>query len=112
MVYSLALWKQNSAAPKDPQAIPYLALFKHEKGPFNPLTLSMFSLGTRTSSIMIIPVIEAFKDPFPSILGAERPLNDFSQTKPLISPCSSLAQITKTSAMGEFVIQFLAPLRM
>ena len=33
----------------------------------------------------------------------------FSSTKPRISPASSLAQTTKTSAMGELVIHILAP---
>ena len=33
MVYSRAVSKQSSAAPKTPHEIPYLALFKHPKGP-------------------------------------------------------------------------------
>jgi len=36
--YVLALWKQAIAAPKAPHEIPYLALFKQENGPLNPLT--------------------------------------------------------------------------
>ena len=35
----------------------------------------------------------------------------FSRMKPLITPSSSLAHTTKTSAMGELVIQVLVPLR-
>lgn len=32
-VYCRAAWKQNSAAPRAPQAIPYRALFRQPKGP-------------------------------------------------------------------------------
>lgn len=62
--------------------------------------------GTLTSSITICPVTLALRENFPSILGVVNPFIDLSKMKPLISPpCSSdLAQITKTSATGEFVI--------
>ena len=72
----------------------------------------------------IIPVTEDLKENFPSILGAERPFipeiftkarapqhsynRPFSRMNPL-SPPSVCAQMMKTSAMGEFVIQFLLP---
>ena len=47
----------------------------------------------------------------PSILGASNPFIPFSIINPLILLPSevSLAHTTKTSAMGELVIQFLAP---
>merc|ERR1712032_1233615 len=86
------------------------ALFRQEKGPLKPTTLgSMFSSGTATSSMKIMPVWEALRENLPSIFGAERPGTPFSRMKPL-SPPSVWAQTTKTSAMGEFVIQFLLPL--
>merc|ERR1712032_138583 len=86
------------------------ALLRQEKGPLKPTTLgSMFSSGTATSSMKIIPVWEALRENLPSIFGAERPGIPFSRMKPL-SPPSVWAQTTKTSAMGEFVIQFLLPL--
>ena len=34
ITYCLAVSRQNSAAPSAPQLIPYLALFKHPKGPY------------------------------------------------------------------------------
>jgi hypothetical protein len=68
----------------------------------------MFSEGTKTLSIIIIPVQEALNENFPSILGAVNPSISFSRIKPLITP-SSLAQTTKISAMGELVIQHLVP---
>ncbi len=110
IVYSI----QNSAAPKTPKEIPNLALFKHEKGPLSPLTYKTFSLGTLTSFKWIIPVLDIYKDIFPSISGVSIPSIKFhSKIKPLISLSSaSLAQTTKISAIGELVIQFLEPLRM
>jgi hypothetical protein len=85
--YCLALWKQNSAAPKTPQDIPNLALFKHENGPFSPFTDgNIFYLGTLTLSKLISPVIEAFKESFPLILLAVNPFIPFYKIKPLISP--------------------------
>ena len=47
----------------------------------------------------------------PSIFGAASPFMPRSSTKPLIlPPCASdFAQTTKTSAIGELVIQFFAP---
>jgi hypothetical protein len=71
----------------------------------------MFSSGTMTSSITIYPVIEAFKLILPLISGAFKPLNPFSKIKPLISFLSSLAHTTKTSAIGELVIQVLVPFK-
>lgn len=74
------------------------------------LTLgNMFSLGTCTSSIKIMPVTEARRLILPSILGELRPSMPLSRRKPLMSPWSSLAQTTNTSAMGELVIQFFDP---
>jgi hypothetical protein len=58
----------------------------------------------------ISPVIEARSENFPSVLGALRPFMPFSSRKPRIVPSSSLAQTTKTSAMGELVIHIFAPL--
>lgn len=85
--YSLALWKQNSAAPRTPQEIPNRALFRQEKGPFNPLTVgNICDLGTLTLSITISPVTEAVKDNLPWITLAERPFMPFSRTNPRISP--------------------------
>lgn len=113
MVYSRALWKQNSAAPSVPQEMPNLALFKQENGPFKPLTVgNICSSCTRTSFIAIYPVIEALRDSFPSIFGAVSPCIPFSKMKPLMSPASSLAQTTKTSAIGELVIQLFVPFKM
>ena len=40
MTYSRARWKQSSAAPNDPHAIPYRALLRQLKGPFSPVTSS------------------------------------------------------------------------
>ena len=58
-----------------------------------------------------MPVIEARRENLPSIFGAVRPVMPFSSRKPLIlPPCASdLAQTTKTSAIGELVIQVFAP---
>mmetsp|Transcript_31908 Transcript_31908/g.92696 ORF Transcript_31908/g.92696 Transcript_31908/m.92696 type:complete len:264 (-) Transcript_31908:397-1188(-) len=110
-VYWVAVSRQNLAAPMAPQEMPKRALFRQEKGPPNPRASgSWFSAGTGTSSMKIIPVAEARRENFPSILGAERPAKSFSKMNPRITPSSSLAQTTKTSAMGELVIQFLEPL--
>jgi hypothetical protein len=59
----------------------------------------------------ISPVIEARNDSLPSIFGAESPFMPFSSTKPRMSPASSFAQTTKTSAMGELEIHIFAPFR-
>ena len=56
----------------------------------------------------IIPVTEDLRENLPSILGAESPSIPFSRMNPL-SPPSVWAQMMKTSAMGELVIQFLLP---
>lgn len=110
--YYLARWKQNSAAPRTPQEMPNLALFRQENGPFKPFTVgNMFSFGTFTLSIVISPVIEALNESFPEIRLAESPFIPFSRTNPRIYPLSSFAHTTKTSAMGEFVIHSLDPLR-
>lgn len=110
--YWRALWKQNSAAPKTPHEIPNLALFKHENGPFNPLTVgNMFYLGTLTLSKVMSPVMEAFKESLPLILFACKPFIPFSRMNPRISPWSSLAQTTKTSAIGELVIHIFEPFK-
>mmetsp|Transcript_18076 Transcript_18076/g.25277 ORF Transcript_18076/g.25277 Transcript_18076/m.25277 type:complete len:249 (+) Transcript_18076:179-925(+) len=111
-VYCLAVSMQNSAAPRAPQAIPNLALFRQPKGPLSPVTFgNKFSSGISTSSMTIWPVIEALRLNLPSILGAERPFIPFSKMNPLITFCSSLAHTTNTSAMGELVIQVLEPFR-
>ena len=56
-------------------------------------------------------MIEARRLSLPSILGAESPVMPFSSTNPRMPPpCASLfAQITNTSAIGELLIQVLAP---
>jgi hypothetical protein len=88
---------QNSAAPSAPQLIPvacvnnktklseeslpYRALFKQEKGPVRPVTLSLLAFGTRTSSIKMLPVMLARRDILPSILGALRPFMPFASVK-------------------------------
>mmetsp|Transcript_526 Transcript_526/g.1579 ORF Transcript_526/g.1579 Transcript_526/m.1579 type:complete len:264 (+) Transcript_526:1980-2771(+) len=113
MVYWRATSMQAWAAPIAPKAMPKRALLRQLNGPVRPLTLgSMFSAGTLTSSIKIMPVLEARRENLPSIVGAERPGMSFSRMKPRMSPSSSLAHTTKTSASGELVIQFLEPLRM
>ena len=102
--YWRARWKQNSAAPNTPQEIPNRALLRHENGPFKPLTVGkIFYFGTLTLSKVISPVIEAFNESLPLILLACRPFIPFSRIKPRMSPASSLAQTTNTSAMGEFL---------
>mmetsp|Transcript_10022 Transcript_10022/g.24990 ORF Transcript_10022/g.24990 Transcript_10022/m.24990 type:complete len:220 (+) Transcript_10022:141-800(+) len=112
-VYCRALWKQNSAAPSAPHAMPYRAELRHVNGPFKPFTVVNMELaGTSTSSRRIMPVMEERSESFPSILGVLTPLRSVSTTKPRISPASSFAQTIATSAMGEFVIQVLEPLRM
>jgi len=75
-----------SRAPITPQAIPYLALFKHENGPLAQITPTiksytlspstpgrMFSLGIWTSSMRIIPVVLARSDNLPLIGGQSSP---------------------------------------
>ncbi len=110
--YCLALWKQNYAAPIVPHEIPNRALFKQENGPGRPLAVgNMCDLGMRTLSITISPVIEALRDSFPWIVLADKPFMPFYKTKPLISPFSSLAHTTKTSAIGELVIHILDPFK-
>ena len=47
-----------------------------------------------------------------ALTGADRPLAPLSSTKPRIWPSSSLAQTTKTSAIGELLIHILAPDRL
>lgn len=90
----------------------YLALFKHENGPFSPLTVGNILLfGTLTSSMLMSPVMDALKDSLPLILLATSPFIPFSRMNPLMSPFSSLAHTTKTSAIGEFVIHIFWPVR-
>ncbi len=57
------------------------------------------------------PVIEARKESLPPTFGAERPFMPFSRMKPRISlSCATdFAQMTKTSAIGEFEIHILEP---
>ena len=81
--------------------MPNLALFRHEKGPLNPLTFgSIFSSGTLTSSMKIMPVGEALKENLPSILGADNPGIPFSKMNPLSPSSWVLAHMIKTSATG------------
>lgn len=81
---------------QDPRCLPHTARLD---------TLgSTFSLGTSTFSMMIIPVDEARKENFPSILGAERPRIPFSSRKPRIQLSSHRAHTTNRSATGELVI--------
>ena len=58
-----------------------------------------------------MPVVEARRENLPSILGDSSPFIPRSNINPLIllSCASDFAQIIKTSAIGEFVIQFFAP---
>lgn len=91
--------------------MPKRALFKQEKGPLRPFTVgNMLDFGTLTLSREISPVIEALSDSLPLILFAVNPFIPFYKTNPRISPFSSLAQTTNTSAMGEFVIHIFDPL--
>lgn len=90
----------------------YLALLRQEKGPFKPLTSGkIFLFGILTLSNTISPVVEALNDSFPLITFADNPFIPFSNMNPLISPFSSFAHTTNTSAIGELVIQVLDPLR-
>ena len=68
-------------------------------------------MGTKTLSRKICPVTEALSANLPSIVGVETPFESLSTIKPLKIPCSSFAQMTNTSAIGEFVIQFLEPFK-
>eukprot|EP00418_Pyrodinium_bahamense_P038886 CAMPEP_0179190664 /NCGR_PEP_ID=MMETSP0796-20121207/94677_1 /TAXON_ID=73915 /ORGANISM="Pyrodinium bahamense, Strain pbaha01" /LENGTH=217 /DNA_ID=CAMNT_0020894843 /DNA_START=257 /DNA_END=911 /DNA_ORIENTATION=- len=88
------------------------AEFRHAKGPRMPVTFgSTFSFGIFTSSSWIMPVGEARSENLPSILGVDRPSMPRSTMKPrTLSSVDVLAQTMQMSAMGELVIQFLAPL--
>uniref|UniRef100_A0A6B0V2E0 Putative secreted protein n=1 Tax=Ixodes ricinus TaxID=34613 RepID=A0A6B0V2E0_IXORI len=111
-VYCRAVSRQNSAAPRAPQEMPYLALVRHWNVDLSPRDFgSRASSGTTTSSMRIMPVVEARRENLPSILGASSPLVPFSSTKARIWPSSHLAQTTNTSAIGELVIHVLLPLR-
>ena len=56
-----------------------------------------------------MPVMLARRLNLPSIFGAVSPFIPFSRMNPRISPASSLAQTTNTSAIGELLIQVLEP---
>ena len=87
-------------------------MLRQENGPLKLWTSgSILSLLTKTSSRKIWPVTDALKANLPSISGVVNPLESLSTIKPLKTPCSSLAQITKTSAIGEFVIQVFDPFK-
>ncbi len=58
---------------------------------------------------MIMPVTEARSENLPSIFGCVRPGMPRSRMKPRISPASSFAHTTSTSAIGELVIQVFEP---
>lgn len=127
--YALDMCKQASAAPKAPQAIPYLALFRQTNGPctsissrvraprytenFRKLTLrpftfgSIFSSGTSKSSMRIIPVMEHLRENLPLIIGVISRLSFsfLSTMNPRISLSSKhFAQIIIILAIGAFVI--------
>ena len=90
--------------------MPKRALFRQDKGAPSPRAAGRrFASGISTSSIMMKPVGDARTENLPSIFGLSRPFIPFSRMKPPILPSSSLAQTTKTSAMGLLVIQFLEP---
>src|SRR6266446_4863982 len=92
--------------------MPKRALLRQVNGPLRPRTSgNAFSSGQNTLSITTSPVIEVRRPTLPWILGADRPFTDFSRMKPRISPASSLAQTTKTSAIGELEIHVLVPVR-
>ncbi len=57
----------------------------------------------------ISPVMLARSPTLLWIAGALRPLAPLSSTKPRICPPSSLAQTTKTSAIGELLIHIFEP---
>src|SRR5882757_1499009 len=105
---------QSSRAPIVPQAIPYLALFRHVNGPLKPSTSgNILASGTGHSSSWIMPVREA-RSPFLFLMGGVSRVpgghSDPSTKKPLILPVSwYFAHTNKTSAIGEFVIQVFAP---
>ena len=112
-VYCSAACQHVSPAPSAPHAIPKRAELRQLKGPFRPRALgNLFSAGTKTSSITISPVTDARSASLPSILGALSPFMPFSKMKPPMTPSSSFAHTIKTSAKGELLIQFLAPLRL
>ena len=58
---------------------------------------------------MIMPVTDARSENLPSIFGALSPFMPFSRMKPRMSPASSFAHTTNTSAIGELVIQVFEP---
>merc|ERR1719265_1174495 len=96
-----------------PQAMPRRAELRQANGPRIPVTPgSTFALGILTSSIWIMPVTEARSDIFPKMVGVESPLKLRSTRNPrTLLSVSVFAQTKQTSAIGEFVIQFLAPWR-
>lgn len=51
-----------------------------------------------------MPVADALRENFPSILGVEKPFMLRSKMKPRTLPSSHFAQTTAMSATGEFVI--------
>ena len=56
-------------------------------------------------------VIDVLSASLPSMAGVERPFMPFSRINPLITSSSVFAQIRKTSAIGEFVIHILLPVK-
>ena len=70
---------------------------------------SRFSSGTKTSSITISPVGDARTENLPSILRVVSPFMPRSSMKPRMTPPSSFAHTTMTSAIGACVIQSLVP---
>ncbi len=92
-----------------PQAMPARARCRQPNGPARPCTLgSRFSSGTTALSSTSSPVTEQRSESLPSIFGVESPLVPRSTMKPRIFP-SSFAHTTAMSAIGELVIQVLAP---
>jgi hypothetical protein len=72
--YSLAREIQSSRLPMTPHEIPYLALFKHEKGPLRPCTCgNMLDLGILTLSMKMDPVKDARRASLFLIAGVSSP---------------------------------------
>src|SRR5258706_3393433 len=95
-----------------PHEIPYRAELRQPSGPFNPLTFGkIFSFGTFTLSKTSSPVALARSDHLPCVSGVVNPFIPRSRISPFISPFSSLAHTTATSANGALLIHIFEPLR-
>lgn len=138
--YCLERWKQLSAAPRTPQAIPYLALFKQLNGPLKEKifdkykrkelirNIKFYYISKITVTFQSFYIQNVFfwnnhilhhyhssdgssQRQFSFNLGVVIPFIPLSKRNPLISPFSSLAQTTKTSAIGELEIQVFVPFK-